>query len=400
MRDGWRDAPLGELFATTNDRLGEHEVEPEVLSVTKYDGVVRALDYFDKRVASANLGTYKVLDADDWAYSTIHIDEGSIARNRLGVGGVVSPMYTTMRLVSGELLPFYCELALRAPGMLLRYRDAQQGSIDRRRSLPWKTFSALTIPVPPLHEQRRVVDLVGSVDAAATALRGCREAAEGALARLRHLPVDGEATSLGALAHMRSGPSWAAAAQSSGPVAGGTPVLGITNTPSGQALDLTERKYVTGLADSVQKLTDASLVMIRTNGNRDRIGNVYRTTPEVRGFAVSAFQIAIEPTLVEDSDYLYWYLGGPEVQASISENASGSTGLGNVAIGWLKQLPVPTLTAEDRRKYLDRCAAAGQVLDALIAQENRLRNLRANMLTALLSGEHEIPDSYDELLAG
>ena len=90
MHDGWRKASLGELFVAHADRLGAHDVEPPVLSLSKYDGIVRADEYFDKRIASRDLGAYKVVRQDDWAYSTIHIDEGSIARNKLGVAGVMA----------------------------------------------------------------------------------------------------------------------------------------------------------------------------------------------------------------------------------------------------------------------------------------------------------------------
>ena len=92
-------------------------------------------EYFDKRIASANLDAYKPILQDGWAYSTIHIDEGSIARNTLGCPGVISPMYTTMRWISEDDEPTFFELLLRSPQMLAKYRDNAQGSINRRRIL-------------------------------------------------------------------------------------------------------------------------------------------------------------------------------------------------------------------------------------------------------------------------
>lgn len=400
MRDGWRQVRLGELFQTTNRRLGVHDEEPEVFSVTKRDGVVRAAEYFDKRVASAKLDTYKVLADGEWAYSTIHIDEGSIARNRLRGYGVVSPMYTTMKLVSGDALPFFCELALRTPEMLARYKDAQQGSIDRRRSLPWKVFGTLTLNLPPLDEQRRIVDLVTAVDAAIDAALRSLSAAEASLASLRRLTGEGGWRPLGQVVEMRSGPSWDKSREHPESAEGRSPVLGITNTPPGLALDLRTAKFVDDLPPSTMRLAENSLVMIRTNGNRGRIGNIYRATALVAGFAVSAFQIAIEPHEPADAAFLYWFIGSPEVQSEISQNASGSTGLGNVAVRWLKELPVPTLSETAQRDYVARCEAAGQVVHKAQGELDGLRRLRSTLLSALLSGEHEIPGSYDELLAG
>lgn len=43
-------------------------------------------------------------------------------------------------------------------------------------------------------------------------------------------------------------------------------------------------------------------------------------------------------------------------------------------------------------------AGLAQVIRANEHAVGVLRELRSNLLTALLSGEHEIPESYDELL--
>ena len=140
--------------------------------------------------------------------------------------------------------------------------------------------------------------------------------------------------------------------------------------------------------------------MIRTNGNRSRIGNIYRVTPEVEGFAVSAFQIAMRAIDPNDQAFLYWYLGSPEVQDAITAAASGSTGLGNIAVGWLKQLRIPELETPERVQYTALCEAVAAVVECAEAELIRLSRLRSNLLDALLSGEHEIPESYDALLAG
>lgn len=398
MRETWESVPLGQIFETTNTRLGPYTNEPEVFSVTKYDGFVPADQYFGKRIASARLDTYKVVEPDEWAYSTIHIDEGSIARNRLGRPGVVSPMYTTMRLTSDRVHPYYAELLLRSPWMLGRYSDVQQGSINRRRSLPWKVFAGLTVPLPPLDEQRRIVDLIGALDDTIAAARKSERASAAVLAEIRRVPEAEDTRPLGTMVTMRSGPSWKAADEAKSPREGYERVLGITNTPSGGALDLTDQRFVSGVPASAQRLDEASLVMIRTNGNRARIGNVYRATPAVKGFAVSAFQIAIRPHVPEDASFLYYYLGSPSVQAAISENASGSTGLGNIAVGWLKQLEVPVLDAAALSAYVARCQAATNVHESAVKVLDRLEVTRSNLLTALLSGEHAIPESYDELM--
>ncbi|OBC02695.1 hypothetical protein A5785_02465 [Gordonia sp. 852002-50395_SCH5434458] len=308
-------------------------------------------------------------------------------------------MYTTMRMKDRSVLPEILENILQSPEMLSTYYQNQQGSINRRRSLPWKKFASLTVLIPPLAEQQRIADLMDAVDTAINAAQAEVDAAEGLLRRIRSaIPTATSSEPLGDLAKMRSGPSWKAADEAAVPGPGLEPVLGITNTPASGQIDLSTRKYVRGLAATTQRLTENSLVMIRTNGNRARIGNVYRSTPEVEGFAVSAFQIAIEPIDKRDSEFLYWILGSDPVQDSITEGASGSTGLGNIAIGWLKKLGIPHLNERTRTEYVENCNSANILVATLAAAVNRLRELRSSMLSVLLSGEHEIPDSYNQFL--
>src|SRR5688572_14367718 len=129
MHEGWRRASLGELFRPSSERLGPHDSEPPVLALSKYEGVILASKYFDRRIASARLDDYKVLRPGEWAYSTIHIDEGSIGRNNHETVGVLSPMYTTMEWVSGADDPRYAELLLRSPALLNDYRAHAQGTV-------------------------------------------------------------------------------------------------------------------------------------------------------------------------------------------------------------------------------------------------------------------------------
>lgn len=177
MRDGWTRVALGDVFSRANERAGVYQDEPEVFSITKREGVVPALEYFENRVASADLSKYKWLRDEMWAYSTIHIDEGSIARNMLSRDGVVSPMYTLMNWTRRDHDPGYFELLLRAPQMLARYRDAAQGSLDRRRSLRWESFASMEVEVPPIKAQRWIAHVVARVDAAIHAADGQTAAA-------------------------------------------------------------------------------------------------------------------------------------------------------------------------------------------------------------------------------
>lgn len=396
MRDGWETTTLGEVADRMIGRTPPRRDHRYWTSDLSYPFFTIA-DMTQRIVGGGREGVTELAVQQGKAKC---VPAGSLLLSfKLSVGKVA---ITTADLYPNEAIAW----VKPRPGVLqeflaLALEGVEWSSLGGRavkgKTLNATSLDAVPLTLPPLDEQRRIVDLIGALDDTIEATHRGAASAERVLELLRAEAAAGDERPLGDYAVMRSGPSWKSAEESSVPVAGAVPVLGIGNTPKGERIDLTDRKYVRGVADSALRLSPTSLVMIRTNGNRSRIGNIYRAIPEVEGFAVSAFQIAIQPHDAGASDFLYWYLGSPEVQQRISENASGSTGLGNVAIGWLKAMSVPVLEPRELADYVERCEAALDVLHGLQDQAAHLRTLRSNLLTALLSGEHEIPSSYDEV---
>lgn len=403
MSSDWSEVSLGEVLRISKVKLGEYVVEPRVLSLSKYAGFVPADEYFDKRIASASLENYKIVMPGEWAYSTIHIDEGSIARNTLGYMGVLSPMYTTMRWVGDAHEPEYFQLLLRSPLMLTRYSDAAQGTVNRRRSLPYRAFSDMRVLVPPLPVQRRIVDLMAHLDNHLANLKAEREAARSLLSTsLGALDgaVSGAPTvELGKVGTFRSGPSWSAKDETSHVVGRSQRVLKITNTRPDGTIDMSDETYVVGLPQSSHRLRDSSLVIIRTNGNRKRIGNVYRPTGEALGCVVSAFQFSGEFETSADRDWVYWWLRAPVRQSAMSKAASGSTGLGNLAVSWLNSLEVPWPEESDRLRLTAPLEALAHVTEALSTEIAAQEDVRRSLLGALLNGTFIVPESYDAFLS-
>lgn len=73
---GWGLMRLNELVEEVNTRAGKDHNYP-VLSVTKHTGFVESSTYFKKRVFSEDTSNYKVVERGQFAYSTIHLDEGA-----------------------------------------------------------------------------------------------------------------------------------------------------------------------------------------------------------------------------------------------------------------------------------------------------------------------------------
>ena len=133
-----------------------------VFSVTKHAGFVRSDQYFRKQVFSSDLTRYKYVAKGDFAYATIHLDEGSI-----GVApedGLISPMYTVFQVDATMVHAAYLLRYLKSPRALASYAGMGNGTVERRRSISFDALSRLEIDLPALEEQQRIAALLDQVD--------------------------------------------------------------------------------------------------------------------------------------------------------------------------------------------------------------------------------------------
>ena len=134
----------------------------DVYSVTKYNGFVRSLDYFKKQVFSRDLSTYKIVKKGEFAYSTIHLDEGAIGLLR-DDEALISPMYTVFE-VDKSVDIFYIDHLISSDFLLNKYALIGQGSINRRKSIPFSSFADLELRIPSLGEQKKIAEILTGID--------------------------------------------------------------------------------------------------------------------------------------------------------------------------------------------------------------------------------------------
>lgn len=83
----------------------------------------------------------------------------------------------------------------------------------------------------------------------------------------------------------------------------------------------------------------------------------------------------------------------------LDRRAKGSTGSRKRAkIADALAFPIALPPLDEQRRIVATVESVDDALDAARATADALRELRSNLLTVLLSGEHEIPSSYDALL--
>lgn len=135
-----------------------------VYSVTKHDGMVPSSDYFKKQVYSRDVEGYKVVSRGQFAYATIHLDEGSIGVLETADKCVISPMYTVFEVDASRVHASYLLRLLKSPWALKKYTVLGNGSVHRRRSIPFEVLARLEVSLPSIAEQHRASILLDKVD--------------------------------------------------------------------------------------------------------------------------------------------------------------------------------------------------------------------------------------------
>ncbi|GAA4389121.1 restriction endonuclease subunit S [Brevibacterium pityocampae] len=282
-----------------------------------------------------------------------------------------------------DLLPFI----VQSEGFFEHALGTSAGSLSPRTN--WRDLKDFEFNLPSFEEQTRMADLLWAIERHKRTLADEVESVQGVLARVAATRLSALPTTarLGDLTTTRSGPSFPASDVHGESVEGSVPVIGIPNTKPDGTIDLEGVGHVTGLPASVSTIDESSLILIRTNGNRQRIGNVYIPPEAAHGHAVSAFQFLMRANDMSDRDYLFWVLSEAGMQHRMSDAASGTVGLGNLAVRWLNELEIPwTELPEERRAFVETLGTLRDGLARLRAEVAAVTAVGKVVLGEMLGG--------------
>lgn len=160
--EDWEVHSLNDFAKEINIRFSKDKQGP-ILSVTKHRGFVKSLDFFKKQIFSKDVKKYKMVERGDFAYATIHLEEGSLGLLREFELGYISPMYTVFR-INSTVNPDYLYHLLKTDSYLQKYSAMGEGTVNRRKSISFESFCKLKIPLPILNEQTKITSILSNVD--------------------------------------------------------------------------------------------------------------------------------------------------------------------------------------------------------------------------------------------
>ena len=125
-------------------------------------------------------------------------------------------------------------------------------------------------------------------------------------------------------------------------------------------------------------------------------------TSPVPNVVPSDFQRLLRPDPAKaDPGFVFWHMWANYEAGHTVPFQRATTNIRNLDIpSYLAQtvMPLPDLAAQQQHGAMADSFAT--VATGYRAAAGRLRTLRSNLLTALLFGEHRIPEAYDQLVGG
>lgn len=380
--------PLSRIVSRVSERNSER-IE-RVLTVSAHHGLVEQERFFTKRVAAKNLSGYLVVRQGTFVYNKSYSTAapfGVATYNKMTEPGVISPLYFTFRPNSDLVIDEYLEYVLNSSTFHLQMARyiKEGGRAHGGINISANDYLSVEVPLPTPREQRRVVDLISSVDSYIAALQQQADAA-----RVARSAVLSELLSAG-------GEDW-------------------TETTLGEVAE-----YVNGFPFKPEHLGESGTPVIRIKQLLDPMESVDRTTIEVPdrctlgdGDVVFSWSGTLAVRIWRRgraylNQHLFRVLPGPNVDKNflslildhvIDELVEKSHGTTMKHITKQTLLPhkihLPPLT--EQRRIVEVLSSMDAVIQSTEQAVADAKHLRSGLLSDLLSGNHEIPESYDRLL--
>ena len=387
MNDPWRETTLGQCFTPV-----KRKIDPTSLDRTvPYVGLehVEPNDWSIRNPGAAGSVTSLVscFEIEDVLFGRLRPYLCKVAKAEFA--GVCSPEILVLR-ANNSVTPGFLHLLASSDLAIGHAVALSAGSRMPRTSV--EDLASLPVVLPTLPEQRRIVHLVGAIDDSIQAASTERSASTQALTALRRNLLapkpDWRRATLGAVADLKIGrtPSrtepafWADSTKH--------PFLTIADLARWQVGHAREGVTEAAIAQGKAKAVPPDQLLMSFKLSIGRVGITDRWVYPNEAI------VWIKPAVQCRRDYLAHWLAAQDLTSGTVRAVKGAT-LNSRSLAAI-EVALPTLERqheiegllEAQRLHAEACAVA----------LSSLADLRARLIVSLLSGDIEIPESYDSPL--
>ena len=387
MRDGWKEISLEDLETSGVIKLGRGDViskkdmeadpgpNPVYSSAENKNGMIGK---YDKFMFDEELITWSVDGGGHIFYRPKH--KFSVTN----IGG-------WLRILDDKVFSYqFLTYALQ--------RLHKQHSFDWQHKAHPSVIRKLytRIPLPSLPEQKRIVDLISSVDSYIEALQQQLESAKRSRNAVLHelLTAGGDdwvETTLGEVVSVVNGGTPSTKSED---YWGGS-IVWITTTEltafDGKRVNSSKRTItVEGLRNGPARLVRAGTTLVGTTAT---IGTCALADCELTFNQQISGLIPLDKDL--DDSYLFYWIQHIKY---ILEGLSAGTSFKRISTSVLKTVSINFPPIGEQKRIAAVISEMDEFLESIQRTSIEAKNLRSGLLSDLLSGTHEIPASYDKVI--
>lgn len=389
MPDHWHETTLGEVAALNSESVrGQDEGFKfryvDIGSVSASSGI--STDSLESHeLGTAPSRAQRIIRSADVLVSTVRPNLRAFAQVPAELDGEVASTGFAVVRARDRVEPGFVWVLVRSEAFVGHLIERATGS--NYPAVKSADVGSFAFALPPLQEQRRIVDLVRSIDtyidSLETQIETTRTARSALLSELLSNPGDDwKETTLGEVGEVNP---------KEAPLAEDAPFVPMDAVNVGQRwVEYTEpRGTRSGARARAGDVLFARITPCLENG---KTAQVQREIDRCGG---STEFIVLRGTERLDPDFLYFWATDRNVRERAANLMTGSTGRQRLSPKDLASMTLSVPPISEQRRIVDLVGSFDEQISSLESQVESVRALRSGVLSELLSGERLLDDSYD-----
>jgi type I restriction enzyme S subunit len=399
MRDGWVETTFGEVVVLNPEAAkgladDDQIVYVDLSSVSAESGI--SSDLYRGSFGAAPGRARRVIRTQDVLVSTVrpYLRGFALVPEFLD-GEIASTGFAVLRANPSKILSGLVWAIVGTNNFVDYLMDRATGS--SYPAVRPEDVASFDFSLPPLDEQKRIVDVVSSVDVYIDALQEQADTARNARDAVLHELLsaaggDWTETTLGDISDTRLGKMLSATTDDgSGAL---HPYLRNANVRWGEVdlSDLKEMRFSQKDCEIFSLL--AGDLLICEGGEPGRTALLKKDLPGIY-FQKAIHRVRCKQGL--EPEFLEYWMHHLTVSGLLDDFLTSTT-IQHLTGEKLRQLPVLLPSMDEQRRIVNAVSSIDEVIQSTEQAVFNAKTLRSGLLSDLLSGEHEIPASYDLLL--